>query len=51
MGPTAKFKPQFNGNFVESQTKQRLKKKKKLQVSIKEWENMRFKNLLKKENC
>ena len=42
-GPTANFKPQFDGNFVESQAKERsLKKSKKFQVSIKEKKNSRF---------
>ena len=41
--PTAKLKPQFDGNFVESQAKVRsLKLKLKFQVSIKETESKRF---------
>ena len=41
-GPTAKFKHQFNGNFVESQT-ENVFYKKKFQVSLKDKEKIYLK--------
>ena len=35
MGPTAKFKPYFDGNFVEIQEKERSLKKKSFKLAFK----------------